>query len=372
VRKAFTLIELLVVIGIIALLLAITVPALRYARDQGRETVCRSNLRQLAIILRTYTSEHDNLFPNPLYIYHSRESFDQRNWRDYLKCCRWHDERMAFDGPLLRDHPELRGSLWPYLGDKEILRCQVGRRANDQRGCYNNGHLPLIPVATQYTYTMNAYLGSTVYTCGTGTDDLSVDKRAIREVAVRRTSQVTRSPANVFVFGEQDSWAVNLAGQQPNGGGPHWPADYDLSRNVQQNSWWAVTITSQQPIGGSPRPPADYDPSGDVPADLSGTLRLPSLEILPTHTAQRNQFTRNDGGIGDAFATYHRPTGGDLNTGYSFAVMLDGHVEKVTIADQLRKSRRIPGLAESRLGPGGNLALAWPVDVPPLGGWENQ
>lgn len=370
-KKAFTLIELLVVIGIIALLLAISVPALRYARDQGGETVCRSNLRQLAIILRTYISEHNNLFPDTPYIYHSPESFDLEIRRHYPTSCRWHDERIGLDSELMREHPELRGSLWPYLGNKEILRCQVGRRANDLRGCYNNGHLPLLPVATQYTYTMNAYLGSTVYTGGTGTDDLSVDRRTIREFAVRRTSQVTRSPANVFVFGEQNSWAVNLAGQQPIGGGPRWPADYDLSRNVQQN-FWAVTIAVQQSSGGAPRSPADYDQSKDTATDLSGTLRLPSLEILPTHTAQRNRFSRNDGGIGDAFATYHRPKGGDLNTGYSFVAMLDGHVEKVMVADQLRRSRRVPGLPESRLGPGGNLALAWPLDIPPLGGWENQ
>ena len=75
---------------------------------------------------------------------------------------------------------------------------------------------------------------------------------------------------------------------------------------------------------------------------------------------------------GDAFATYHHPRGGDLNTGYSFVSMLDGHVQKVTVSDQLRKSRQVEGIPPSRLGPGGNLHLAWPLDIPPLGGWENQ
>ena len=230
-RKAFTLIELLVVIGIIALLLAISVPALRYARDQGGETVCRSNLRQLAIILRTYTSEHDNLFPDARYIYHSPESFDRRNWPEYLKCCRWHDERMGFDSPLLRDHPELRGSLWPYLGDKEILRCQVGRRANDLRGCYNNCwccvHLPGSRVATQYTYAMNSHLGSDI-TTGMGNPGGKLDSRTRREVPVRRESQVTRSPSNVFLFGEKNSWAVNMEGRQPIGVDPSLQAQYKL------------------------------------------------------------------------------------------------------------------------------------------------
>jgi prepilin-type processing-associated H-X9-DG protein len=76
--------------------------------------------------------------------------------------------------------------------------------------------------------------------------------------------------------------------------------------------------------------------------------------------------------FGDAFATYHRPHGEDLNTGHSYVVMLDGHVEKVTVADQLRRSKQVPKLGQSPLGPGGNLALAWPSDIPPPGGWDNQ
>ena len=52
--------------------------------------------------------------------------------------------------------------------------------------------------------------------------------------------------------------------------------------------------------------------------------------------------------------------------------MLDGHVRKITVADQLRRSRRPEGMPESSLGPGGNLSLAWPLDVPPMGGWQNQ
>ena len=46
-RHGFTLIELLVVISIIALLMAILIPALNRAREQGKSDVCLYNLKGL-------------------------------------------------------------------------------------------------------------------------------------------------------------------------------------------------------------------------------------------------------------------------------------------------------------------------------------
>ena len=57
-HSGFTLVELLVVIGIIAVLIAILLPALNRARRQSRTLACLSNLRQLGIGFQGYLSEH--------------------------------------------------------------------------------------------------------------------------------------------------------------------------------------------------------------------------------------------------------------------------------------------------------------------------
>src|ERR1700761_7609882 len=66
-RQAFTLIELLVVIAIICILAAILFPVFARAREKARQTACASNMKQLGLAVRQYTSDYDERYPTGNY-----------------------------------------------------------------------------------------------------------------------------------------------------------------------------------------------------------------------------------------------------------------------------------------------------------------
>ena len=63
VRRGFTLVELLVVIGIIAVLIAILMPALSRVQSQALATACASNERQVVIAATAYANDWRNQLP---------------------------------------------------------------------------------------------------------------------------------------------------------------------------------------------------------------------------------------------------------------------------------------------------------------------
>ena len=76
---AFTLIELLVVISVIALLIALLLPALRTARDSAQAVMCSSNLRQLGLVLPMYANDYDSQLPPGIV-----DVMSSGNWQDFI------------------------------------------------------------------------------------------------------------------------------------------------------------------------------------------------------------------------------------------------------------------------------------------------
>ena len=117
-RRGFTLIELLVVISIIALLIAILLPALGAARDAAKAVQCGSNMRQLGVAQAAHVSDNKGQYTVA------------REWV-------WGDPKLAdgSDFSAYWDDPTTtqgvrEGTLFPYVGEStDIYLCPIAADA---------------------------------------------------------------------------------------------------------------------------------------------------------------------------------------------------------------------------------------------------
>lgn len=63
-ERSFSLIELLLVISIIALLMALLLPALNRGKEAARRAVCMSQLKQISFAAVGYALENKDAIPN--------------------------------------------------------------------------------------------------------------------------------------------------------------------------------------------------------------------------------------------------------------------------------------------------------------------
>ena len=134
-KRAFTLMELLVVISIIALLMAIMLPALGEAREAARRTLCANNLKTIWTATNMYAAE----------------------WNDNIT--------LRHPGEEVIDKAINLNRFWmaryyKYIGDTTPLTCQSLNPTKESQ--YRDIAIMRLPdgVEIQHSYTMNEYIAN--------------------------------------------------------------------------------------------------------------------------------------------------------------------------------------------------------------------
>ena len=201
-QRGFTLIELLIVIGIIALLMAIMVPALNRAKEHANNVVCQSNLKQYGIASRMYLDDNDGCFASPhFWLFAERFAEDGILKFNPDAGCQWCNEENWRE---LQDDNQM-GFMWPYFKNAKLHLCPTFKgyakvRGQEETACENADN-------PQYSYSQNMFLGID--------GDNYIDEEAGdpwvpywgNKTTALKENQVIH-PANIFHFSEENMWLI--------------------------------------------------------------------------------------------------------------------------------------------------------------------
>ncbi|HPC95504.1 MAG TPA: prepilin-type N-terminal cleavage/methylation domain-containing protein [Sedimentisphaerales bacterium] len=225
-RNAFTLIELLVVIAIIAILMAILMPTLGRAREQGKRIACLSNLKQLTMGWILYADANDDK------ITYANTGLTGQTTVPWVR----------YPGSGATKEAALEGirtgGLYRYCSDVKMYKCPTG-----VRGEY---------VTYAITDAMNGYDGIP------GTKDLMVYRRSQIKRADQRIvflDEGRLSPNSWTLWYDQERWWDQITARHgdgtnfgfADGHSEYWKwkdprtlevakADYDTWQNSGRNS----------------------------------------------------------------------------------------------------------------------------------------
>jgi prepilin-type N-terminal cleavage/methylation domain-containing protein/prepilin-type processing-associated H-X9-DG protein len=175
-KRGFTLVELLVVIGIIALLIAILMPALSAANAHAKTLKCASNLHAIGHAMQQYANDYKGKIPRG-YNYDAGYLRGHILWAEAI--CKYLNRPIE-----VRDLSQARdGVLAQHFGRMEVYQCPV----------FPNDAQPL-------DYVANSWIG------GTGGDDISIviAKMPRSAEVVFLTEANVRMLTDVFVY--HDVW----------------------------------------------------------------------------------------------------------------------------------------------------------------------
>lgn len=206
--RGFTLIELLVVIAVIAMLLAIMLPALRKARMITKRIVCQNNLRQIAFAWHMYLDDNDGAFYQGVNVNH-----DFGGWEG--------NGGYALYRPL-NDYLGLPFEI-STENDAKVFRCPA-----DKGGIFG---LPLQDLAYHYfgnSYQTNIFL--------IGPDQVGIPRDSRRELHIEINKRLKNlkltsvsKPPHVLLVGD-NNWVTEWKYVTPHGKDWHGnPRHYNLA-----------------------------------------------------------------------------------------------------------------------------------------------
>jgi type II secretory pathway pseudopilin PulG len=120
-RKATSTLELLVSIVIIAMSMAILMPALRKARMKAVAVQCMDNQRKIVIAVSAFATDNNGEYPESV----ATIGMLDEHWN-------WQEPTMltAYRSPSLQQHRSLSAYLYSYIQDTSIITCPSAPKKN--------------------------------------------------------------------------------------------------------------------------------------------------------------------------------------------------------------------------------------------------
>ena len=119
-RAGFTLVELLVVMAIIAVLVALLLPAVQQVRESARKMDCQSHLRQIAVAVHQYYEIHNGNF----FLHHPFDAdvIANSGLADSFAEIYWEDKIMPFIGSMV-ESDESVANRGTNVATNALYRC---------------------------------------------------------------------------------------------------------------------------------------------------------------------------------------------------------------------------------------------------------